>query len=86
MKSEQYIASFKREISNILTSAIVGKELEEAVRNVYKKFVRGEQNVGAGGVRASEKALEKVNELLKPDDGLLGSLRKNKDTGAPLTG
>lgn len=86
MKSEQYIASFKREISNILTSAIVGKELEEAVRNVYKKFVRGEQNVGVGGVRASEKALEKVNELLKPDDNLLGSLKKNEDAGQPLTG
>eukprot|EP01036_Dinobryon_divergens_P027907 gene27907-36764_t len=35
---EAVISQFKREIGNIVSSMMVGKELEECVRNMYKKF------------------------------------------------
>ena len=40
---DQYIASFKRELGNIASSMIIGKDLEEVVRSLYKKYVRGEK-------------------------------------------
>ena len=41
--NDQYITSFKRELGNIASSMIMGKELEEVVRLLYKKYVRGEK-------------------------------------------
>jgi hypothetical protein len=45
-EKEQYIAGFKREVGNIVTSMIVGKELEESIHSLYKKFVKGEGDDG----------------------------------------
>jgi hypothetical protein len=36
-----YVCMLQREIGNIVSSMMVGKELEECVRNMYKKFVKG---------------------------------------------
>jgi hypothetical protein len=41
--SEQYIQGFKKDLSNVANSMSVGKELEETVRVLYKKYVRGEK-------------------------------------------
>lgn len=41
--NDQYVISFKRELGNIASSMTVGKELEESVRMLYKKYVRGEK-------------------------------------------
>lgn len=41
----QTIAAFKRDLGNIISSMVVGKELEESVKMLYKKFVRGKECV-----------------------------------------
>ena len=38
---ETLISGFQRELGNVATSAIAGKELEESVRMMYRKFVLG---------------------------------------------
>lgn len=73
------LAAFKRELGNIVSAMLVGKELEEAVRALYKKFVRGEHahhstadadghhsggGNDKGGVKVSAKAAEVINELV----------------------
>ena len=42
-QSLQYVTGFKRELGNIAGSMTAGKELEESVRMLYKKYVRGEK-------------------------------------------
>ena len=46
------VAGFQRELGNIATSAVAGKELEESVRMMYKKFVLG--MAGKGGLGAGQ--------------------------------
>jgi hypothetical protein len=68
-EKEQYIAGFKRELGNIVSSMVVGKELEESVHVLYRKFVRGESNEnkpGPGGkaMKLNDNVASAVNELM----------------------
>ena len=58
--NDQFITSFKRELGNIASSMIVGKELEETVRMLYKKYVRGEKVILHSSRMGSEGALNKA--------------------------
>ena len=54
--------SFKRELSNIAISMTGGKELEDAVRSLYKKYVREEKlSTHTGGRIVSKRTLHNVN-------------------------
>lgn len=66
-KKETFLANFKREVGNIISSNATGKDLEDAVRVLYRKFVRGETGAD-GGVRIGVHAKEKLDELMKGDD------------------
>ena len=44
-KNETYISAFKRDLGNVASSMVSGRELEEAVRVLYKKYVRGEKGL-----------------------------------------
>ena len=39
---ETYIGAFKRELGNIVGSLATGKELEESVNTLYRKYVKEE--------------------------------------------
>jgi len=74
-EQEQYVNAFKREVSNIVTSMVTGKELEESVRGLYKKFVKGE-NTGNSFGKQSPFIMEAVGEIIHPqidDDQSLAS-------------
>jgi hypothetical protein len=62
-EKEQYITAFKRELNNIVSSMVVGKELEESVKSLYKKFVRGETE-SKTVVKLGDHIVEKVADLL----------------------
>jgi hypothetical protein len=66
-KRERYINSFKRELGNIVSAMIIGKELEESVRLLYRKYVKGEV-IGETTIKASEGAIEAANNLLADKD------------------
>jgi WD40 repeat protein len=42
---ERYISSFQRDLENIIASVITGKELEDAVQQVHKKYIRNAKNL-----------------------------------------
>ncbi len=67
-EKEQYIAAFKRELGNIVSSMVVGKELEESVKQIYKKFVRGETG-GKAFTKTNEQVAEKVDAILNVGGG-----------------
>ena len=65
---EQYMISFKRELSNIAISMTGGKELEDAVRSLYKKYVREEKLLThTGGRIVSKRTLHNVSQLIKEE-------------------
>ena len=65
---EQYMISFKRELSNIAISMTGGKELEDAVRSLYKKYVREEKLLThTGGRIVSKRTLNNVSQLIKEE-------------------
>lgn len=65
---EQYMISFKRELSNIAISMTGGKELEDAVRSLYKKYVREEKLLThTGGRIVSKRTLHNVSQLIRED-------------------
>eukprot|EP00605_Chrysophyceae_sp_TOSAG23-4_P001800 GSChrysophyteH1.ASY1.ANO1.1990.1 assembled CDS len=68
-KSERSMNAFKRELGNIVTAMVIGKELEESVRLLYRKYVKGEI-IGETTVKASEQATLAASALLnkKADD------------------
>ena len=41
-KRERFVAAFKRELGNIVSAMVSGKELEDSVRLLYRKFVKGD--------------------------------------------
>jgi hypothetical protein len=62
-----YITAFKRELSTIVGAMMTGKELEESIRLLYRKYVKGEV-IGGKLTKASPEVLEKVDELLHGTD------------------
>lgn len=57
----QYIAAFKRDLGNVAGSMVAGRELEEAVRVLYKKYVRGEKGLeNSLKVRSLKRAAEQT--------------------------
>lgn len=65
---EEYMISFKRELSNIAVSMTGGKELEDAVRSLYKKYVREEKLLThTGGRIVSKRTLHNVSQLIKEE-------------------
>ena len=62
-EKEVYIAAFKRELGNIVASMVSGKELEESIRILYRKYVRGEV-IGGKMTKASPEVIGKVQDLL----------------------
>jgi len=66
-EKEQYITAFKRELNNIMSSMVVGKELEESVKLLYKKFVRGESESKAF-IKLGDHIMEKVTDLMHGND------------------
>jgi len=82
---EILVEGFQRELGNIATSAIAGKELEEAVRAMYKRFVLG------GKGKETKKAMnattsKAITELMKPreekDGEGEGKLLRTEGNGA----
>eukprot|EP01038_Epipyxis_sp_PR26KG_P006221 gene6221-8573_t len=65
---DQLITQFKRELGNVVTSSVVGKELDEAIKILYKKFVKGEVSSEFTAVRLNDQAVSQVHELLDDDD------------------
>ena len=61
VSNDQLLISFKRELGNIASSMTVGKELEESVRMLYKKYVRGEKVVTHNSKVGSEGALKRAS-------------------------
>ena len=68
---ERYITAFKRELNNIVSAMLTGKELEESVRLLYRKYVRNE-TTGDSTIKVSERALSEANTLrnIEPDDDM----------------
>ena len=64
VSNDQLLISFKRELGNIASSMTVGKELEESVRMLYKKYVRGEKVVTHNSKVGSEGALKRASGLI----------------------
>lgn len=60
---EVYIAAFKRELNNIVSANMQGKDLEESLRLLYRKYVRGEV-VGDKLTKASDEVLQYTQELV----------------------
>jgi len=60
---EVYIAAFKRELNNIVSANMQGKDLEESLRLLYRKYVRGE-TVGDKLTKASDEVLQYAQELI----------------------
>ena len=72
-KSDRYINGFKRELGNIVSAMVIGKELEESVRLLYRKYVKGEV-IGETTVKASEQAAAAANTLIHKKDDELAAL------------
>ncbi len=66
-KRERYVTAFKRELGNVVSAMVSGKELEESVRLLYRKFVKGEQ-IAETTVKASEQAVGTAKHLLSDKD------------------
>jgi hypothetical protein len=70
-RNEEYIAAFKRELSNIV-SAGSSKELEEGAKSLYRKYIIGDvtpiQSVGKNNHNSTNAAPKKSNELLEEDE------------------
>ena len=66
-KTERYIGGFKRELGNIISANVVGKELEESVRLLYRKYVKGEA-IRETTVKASGEALDTAKKLTRLND------------------
>ena len=64
---ELYISGFKRELSNITTSNMVGRDLEEAIRNLYRKYVKGEK-VSSRSSAANAEVRDIMDALMEEDD------------------
>ena len=58
-----YISAFKREVNNIVSSNAQGKDLEESMRLLYRKYVRGE-SVSDKMTKSSDEVNRKVQALL----------------------
>jgi hypothetical protein len=65
--NEQFIVSFKRELGNVVNSMIVGKDLEECVKVLYKRYVRGEK-VTESNSKSREALQDKIKEYMHRDD------------------
>jgi len=61
------IATFKTDLTNIATAVITGKELEEAVKLLYKKFIKGDVANGESFVKVTAPAMEKIKEIMDED-------------------
>mmetsp|Transcript_15032 Transcript_15032/g.16277 ORF Transcript_15032/g.16277 Transcript_15032/m.16277 type:complete len:1892 (-) Transcript_15032:105-5780(-) len=72
-EKEQYIAAFKRELGNLVTSMVVGKELEESVRVLYRKFVRGEEGATKSIVKTNAQVTSAVSEIMNGRTGGVGT-------------
>jgi len=72
-KSDRYINAFKRELGNIVSAMVMGKELEESVRLLYRKYVKGEV-IGETTVKASEQAAATAMSLIHKKDDELAAL------------
>ena len=64
-----YVTGFKRELGNIVSSMTNGKELEDSVRKLYKKYVRGEK-LKAGAT--NKLTTDKIGDLLKSKEDVDG--------------
>lgn len=62
-EKEQFIAAFKRELGNLISSMVVGKELEESVKVLYKKFVRGETGAKSS-LKLNARVADTVNDIV----------------------
>ena len=63
-EKELYISAFKRELNNIVSSNTQGKDLEESIRLLYRKYVRGE-SVGDKMTKSSDEVANKARSLIK---------------------
>ena len=63
-EKELYITAFKRELNNIVSSNTQGKDLEESIRLLYRKYVRGE-TVNDKMTKSSDEVANKAKSLIK---------------------
>ena len=87
-KRERFVAAFKRELGNIVSAMVSGKELEDSVRLLYRKFVKGDV-IADSTIKASEQAIDATKDLLADDDDLastasMGSPGNKKQPGGML--
>ena len=71
-EKELYIAAFKRELNNIVSSNTQGKDLEESIRLLYRKYVRGEA-VGEKLTKSSDEVAQKVQDLVKGSSDIVST-------------
>jgi WD40 repeat protein len=79
-KRERYINSFKRELGNIVSAMVIGKELEESVRLLYRKYVKGEA-IGETTVKASDQAIEAAQQMVAEKDDDLSVFSSSQGGG-----
>ena len=84
-KSDRYINAFKRELGNIVSAMVMGKELEESVRLLYRKYVKGEV-IGETTVKASEQATAMAMSMIHKKDDDLAALNSTGQGGGGAKG
>jgi hypothetical protein len=85
--NEQFIVSFKRELGNVVNSMIVGKDLEECVKVLYKRYVRGEK-VTESNSKSREALQDKIKEYMHRDDegsAVSSEINDRKSSGLVLS-
>jgi hypothetical protein len=85
--NEQFIVSFKRELGNVVNSMIVGKDLEECVKVLYKRYVRGEK-VTESNSKSREALQDKIKEYMHRDDegsAVSSEINDRKSSGLALS-
>lgn len=63
-EKEEVIALFKKELNNIISSNLTGKDLEENIKLLYKKFVRGEATSSKSIMKLNSHIATTVNEMI----------------------
>lgn len=88
-EKELYITAFKRELNNIVSSNTQGKDLEESIRLLYRKYVRGEA-IGEKLTKSSDEVAQKVQDLVKGSSDIISTAHLKgrvymKDSAAAAT-
>jgi len=84
-QKEAFIAAFRRELGIVIGSSLKGKDMEDSVKMLYKKYVLNETTGKV--VKSSALAIKKTKELLTttPDDYDSDDEKDGPGAGPPAT-